>query len=157
MIISAEFKASPSTRKFLYPYKHSDCAVLVLPRAHVELSRDLTITTNRYLSDPYFHSEFILFLKQPNDDTINRSYISYKTLVESYKPAAYLEINDFARVSFICCPCIESDLKTDVLPIPIESRGRQAQLTLWEIRKMWIRLHRNLHGTQFAAFSYWFG
>lgn len=148
---------SAKTMNVTFPIRNTNklapCSVLVFPQKHVELSRDLTTINNSSGDYPYFHSEFIWFLKTIGSEHSPGLATSYLDAVGSHLPAVYLEIANFSTASLICFPCIASDFKSEVVTIRVESLNQFGRITVPEIRQIWMKLHTNLRGTQIGMDS----
>lgn len=111
-------------------YKFSLCTVVIFLAEHVQVSQDI-IKINKA---PEERSEFIWYLK-PVDKSHKEK--PYTHLRKSFKPAIYLEIQNYVAAFYVCIPC-ENDNMSSTVDTPDTS------VTVSDIRKNWDKLHENL-------------
>lgn len=106
-LLQQMFASNSSAKKFSLTSPMWDtiklalCSVLVFPQEHVELLRDLTITSKSSGDYPYFHAEFIWFLKTTDSEQSPGIANSYLEAVSSHLHAVYLEIAKFSIASLV--------------------------------------------------------
>lgn len=123
--------------------KHSECKVLVLPGEQLQLPRDLQ---NREVSSVKFefYAEFVWFLKPVNSNSYLNHItpgVAYSEFLKSHKPAVYMEIEEFQRVSLICIPCMKQASSTVIYAVPLNVSDHQL---ISQIRSCWFTQHQNL-------------
>lgn len=84
---------------------------------------------------------------------MNSSYAKqYHMLIESRKPAVYIEIENFSRVFFICMPCLQLNGRAVRREIIVSNKGfTTSHIDVPYFRQFCIKVYLNFQGTKFAS------